>query len=64
MYIKGNINKKKIDIIRNKIKKGIFMKKFILIFVIFITSYLNGSILAQLKSWGNKNIEPDVKYNI
>jgi len=40
------------------------MKKALLIFVIFIVSYANAISWSQLKSWGNKNIEPDVKYNI
>jgi hypothetical protein len=39
------------------------MKKYILL-AILLTTYANAISWSQLKSWGNKSIEPDVKYSI
>lgn len=39
------------------------MKKYLLI-VILLTTYANAISWSQLKSWGNKSIDPDVKYSI
>ena len=41
------------------------MKKFILILtLVFLASSAYAISWSQLKSWGNKTLEPDVKYNI
>lgn len=40
------------------------MKKSLLILILCLTTYANAISWSQLKSWGNKSIEPDVKYNI
>ncbi len=39
------------------------MKKILLLSILTI-SFANAISWSQLKSWGNKTIEPDVKYNI
>ncbi|MCP4970257.1 MAG: hypothetical protein GY932_06655 [Arcobacter sp.] len=39
------------------------MKKYLFI-ILIITTYANALTWSQLKSWGNKDIKPDVKYNI
>ena len=45
-------------------KRNKIMKKYLLFILIKLTTYVNALTWYQLKSWGNKNIEPDVKYNI
>jgi hypothetical protein len=40
------------------------MKKIILIFCIFLAINANAISWSQLKSWMNKTIDPDVKYNL
>jgi len=40
------------------------MKKYLMIAVIMFTTGAHALSWSQLKSWGNKNVEPDVKYNI
>jgi hypothetical protein len=40
------------------------MKRLIAIFLIGYLSSANALTWSQLKSWGNKTIDPDVKYNL
>lgn len=42
------------------------MKKNLILFLtlIFISTQAQAISWSQLKSWGNKTLEPDVKYNI
>jgi len=40
------------------------MKKILFLILIFITSSSFAISWSQLKSWGNKTLEPDVKYSI
>lgn len=41
------------------------MKKYLLILaLIFLSTQAQALSWSQLKSWGNKTVDPDVKYNI
>jgi len=40
------------------------MKKYIILGILFTATFANAISWSQLKSWGNKDVEPDVKYNI
>lgn len=40
------------------------MKKTLFLTFIFLLTSANAISWSQLKSWGNKDIKPDVKYNI
>ena len=40
------------------------MKKYLLIAVLLFATGANAISWSQLKSWGNKSVEPDVKYSI
>lgn len=39
-------------------------KKLFVVLLLSITTSLYALSWSQLKSWGNKTVEPDVKYNI
>jgi hypothetical protein len=38
--------------------------KFLFIVLITLELYGSGMTWSQLKSWGNKTVEPDAKYNV
>lgn len=40
------------------------MKKSIFLIALLFISSANALTWSQLKSWGNKTVDPDVKYNI
>lgn len=40
------------------------MKKILILLIIFLAANANAFTWSQLKSWMNKTVEPDVKYNL